>query len=59
MLIISTVHKEVYIYTQIPEMLGLFFFLYKRKLKEFQITLANILFTIEHREHKTYLKWEM
>ncbi len=61
MLIIFTVHKEVYIdiYTRIPEMLGCFIFVIKWKLKEFQITLANILFTIEHREHNTYLKWEI
>ncbi len=39
--------------TRIPEMLGHFFFLHlNKKLKDFQITLANVLFTIEHREHK-------
>ncbi len=45
---------QCYIYliqntTQIPEMLGSFFNLNKMKTKEFQITWANILFTIEHR----------
>ncbi len=41
-----------YITTQIPEMLGrfFFFFLIKWKLKDFQITWANILFTIEQRK---------
>ncbi len=33
-------------------------FLYLNKLKDFQITWANVLFTIEHREHQC-LNWEM
>ncbi len=33
--------------------------LIKWKLKEFQITSANILFTAEHREHKKSLKWDI
>ncbi len=40
-------------------MLGRFLNLNKWKLKEFQITWANILFTIEHREHNKYLNWEI
>ncbi len=41
-------------------MLGRFFFMQlKLKLKDFQITWANILFTIEHREHNECLNWEM
>ncbi len=31
----------------------------KWKLKDFQIKLANILSTIEHREHEKCLKWEI
>ncbi len=47
-----------YIYTtRIPEMLWHFFFI-KLKLKDFQITWANNLFTIEHREHKC-LNWDI
>ncbi len=45
--------------TRITEMLGRFFcFFIKWKLKELQITWANILFTKEHREH-TCLTWEI
>ncbi len=42
--------------TRIPEMLGRFFFVffYKIKTKYFQVTWANILFTIEHIEHNTF-----
>ncbi len=40
--------------TRIAEMLGFFFF-YKMKIKDFQIILANILFTIEHGEHNKCL----
>ncbi len=35
-----------------------FFFLYKMK-KDFQITWANILFTIEHKEHNNCLNWDI
>ncbi len=35
------------------------FFWIKWKLKDFQITWANILFTIEHREHNKCLNWEI
>ncbi len=45
--------------TRIPEMLGHFLNLNKIKLKDFQITYAYILFTIEHREHNKCLNWEM
>ncbi len=47
--------------TRIPEMLGRFFFFFfiKWKLKDFKITWANILFTIEHREHNKCLNWEI
>ncbi len=40
--------------------LGLvFFFFFLWKLKWFQITWANILFTIEHREHNKCLNWDI
>ncbi len=45
--------------TRILEMLGHFLNLIKWKLKEFQIPWANILFTIEHREHNKCLNWEL
>ncbi len=45
--------------TQIPEMLGHFFNLNKMKTKDFQITWANILFTVEHREHNKCLNGEI
>ncbi len=39
---------------------GMFFSIWiKWKLKEFQITWANILFTIELREHNKCLNWEI
>ncbi len=39
-------------------MLGRFFNIWiKWKLKDFQITWANILSTIEHREHNKCLNW--
>ncbi len=44
--------------TRIPEMLGRFLNL-KRKLKDILITWANILFTIEHREYKNCLNWDI
>ncbi len=40
-------------------MLGHFKNFNKMKLKDFQITRANILFTIEHREHNKCLNWEI
>ncbi len=40
-------------------MLGLFLILIKWKLKDFQITWANIVFTIEHREHNKCLNREI
>ncbi len=39
-------------------MLGRFLNLNKMKLKDFQITWANIVFTIEHREHIKCLNGE-
>ncbi len=45
--------------TRIPEMLGRYLIWIKWKLKEFQITWANILFTIEHRWHNKCLNWEI
>ncbi len=39
--------------------LGRVFFFRKWKLKWFQITWANILFTIEHREHNKCLNWDI
>ncbi len=44
--------------TRISEMLGHFFYIWmKWKLKNFKITWANILFTIEHREHREHNKY--
>ncbi len=40
-------------------MLGRYLIWIKWKLKEFQITWANILFTIEHRWHNKCLNWEI
>ncbi len=40
-------------------MLGRFLNLNKMKTKRFKITWANILFTIEHREHNKCLNWEI
>ncbi len=40
-------------------MLGRFLNLNKMKTKDFQITWANILFTIEHREHNKCLNGEI
>ncbi len=44
--------------TRILEMLGRFLTWIKWKLKDFKITWANILFTIDHREHKC-LNWDI
>ncbi len=41
-------------YNPIPEMLGRYLNLNKMKTKRLSITLANILFTIEHRQHKMF-----
>ncbi len=41
-------------------MLGVFYFIWiKWKLKYFRITWADILFTIEHREHNKCLNWDI
>ncbi len=45
--------------TRIPEMLGHFLNLNKMKTKKIQITWANIIFTIEHREHNKYAQNEL
>ncbi len=40
-------------------MLGRFLFFLNKKLKDFQTTWANILLTIEHKEKKKYVNWEI
>ncbi len=45
--------------TRIPEMLGRFFKFEQNKNKDFQITWASILFTIEHRDHNKCLNGEI